>query len=67
MEGDFMEHLGIGMEDRDDGTVCMIQKGLIKKIIATAKTKGCNANKTHASLAALGSDTEGKPWDNQNH
>ena len=51
---------------RDDGTVCMTQKGMIKKIIATAKMKGCNPNKTPVSLTTLGSDTEGEPWD-QNH
>ena len=41
MEGDFTECLGIGMEHRDDGSVCMTQKGLIKKIVATAKMQGC--------------------------
>ena len=66
MEGDFMECLGVGMEHRDDRTVCVTQKGLIKKIIATAKMQGCNANKTPASLTAPGSDAEGEPWD-QNH
>ena len=66
-EGDFTECLGIGMEHRDDGTVCMTQKGLIKKIIlATAKMEGCNLNKTPALLTALGSDAEGAPW-NQDH
>ena len=29
MEGDFTECPGIGTEHRDDGTVCMTQKGLI--------------------------------------
>ena len=55
------------MEHTDDGTICcMTQKGPIKKIIATAKMKECNPNETHASTAAPGLDTEGKPWD-QNH
>ena len=66
MEGDFTECLGIGMEHRDDGSVCMTQKGLIKKIIATAKMQGCEPNKTPAPLTASGLDAEGKPWD-QNH
>jgi len=66
MEGDFAEHLGIGLEHRDDGSVCMTQKGLIEKIIATAKMQGCKPNKTPALQTALGSDAEGKPWD-QNH
>ena len=66
MEGDFTKHLGIGMEHRDDGSVCMTQKGSIKKIIATAKMQGCEPNKTPAPLTALGSDAKGEPWD-QNH
>ena len=44
----------------------MTQKALIKKIIATAKMQGCEPNKTPALQAALGSDAEGAPWD-QNH
>ena len=63
MEGDFTECLGVGTEHREDRTACMTQKGLIEKIIATTKMKECNANKTPALLTALGSDTEGKPWD----
>ena len=66
MEGNFTECLSIGMEHRDDGSVCMTQKGLIKKIIATAKMQGCKPNKTPALLTALGSDAEGEFWD-QNH
>ena len=66
MEGDFTECLGIGLEHRDDGTVCMTQKGLIEKIIATAKMQGCNANETPALLTVPGLDAEGEPWD-QNH
>ena len=66
MEGDFTECPGIGMEHRDDGTVCMTQKGSIKKIVATAEMKECNPNKTPALTAAPGSDAKGKPWD-QNH
>ena len=58
MEGDFTECLGIGMEHRDDGTV--------KKIIAAAKMKECNPNKTPALTTALGSDAKGELWD-QNH
>ena len=61
-----MEHLGIGVEHRDDRTVCMTQKGLIKKIIATTKTKECNPNKTPALTTALGPDAKGELWD-QNH
>ena len=66
MEGDFTEHLGVRMEHRDDRSVCMTQKGLIWKIISTAKMQGCKPNKNPALLAAPGSDAEGEPWD-QNH
>ena len=63
MEGDFAECLRIGMQQRDNRTICMTQKGLIKKIIMTAKMKECNPNKTPALTAALGLDAKGKPWD----
>ena len=63
MEGDFTKHLGIGMEHRDDGRVCMTQNGPIKKIIATAKMQGCKPSKTPALLTASGLDAEGEPWD----
>ena len=63
MEGDFAEFLGVGMEHRDDRTVWMVQKGSIKKIVATAKMKECNPNETPALTAALGSDAKGKPLD----
>ena len=66
MEGDFTKCLGIGVEHRDDRSVCMTQKGPIKKIIVTAKMQGCEPNKTPALLTASGSDAEGEPWD-QNH
>ena len=66
MEGDFTKHLSIGMEHRDDGSVCMTQKGPIKKTIAAAKMQGCKPNNTPALLTAPGSDAKGEPWD-QNH
>ena len=63
MEGDFTECLGIRMEHGDDRTIHMTQKGLIRKIIATAKMKECKTNKTPALTTALGLDAKGKPWD----
>ena len=66
MEGNFTECLGIRAQHRDDRNAHMTQKGLIKKIIATAKMQGCKPNKTPALLTALGLDAEGEPWD-QNH
>ena len=54
------------MECRDDRTICMTQKGPIKKIVARAKMEECNPNKTPALTAAPGFDAKGEPWD-QNH
>ena len=42
MEGDFTEHLGIGMEHRDDGSVCMTQKGPIEKSSQQPRCKDAN-------------------------
>ena len=66
MEGDFADCLGNGMEHGDDGAICMTWKGAVEKIIAMAKMKECNLNKTLAPTTALGSNAKGKPWD-QNH
>ena len=63
MEDDFMEHLGIGMEHRDDGTICVTQKGLIEKIIETTKTTGCKPNSAPAQQVASGSDPDRELWD----
>ena len=65
MEGDFAEHLGIGMQQRDNRTICMTQKGLIEKIISTAKMKKCNPSKTPAPTAAPGLDAKCKPWEKE--
>ena len=54
MEGDFGTHLGIGIKENEDGTQSMTQKGLIDRIVVTAKMIDCNPNKTPASAAALG-------------
>ena len=66
MEGNFKECLGTGIKHQDDRSACMTQKGLIKKMIATAKMEGCNPDKTLTTLTASGSDAEGAPW-NQDH
>ena len=52
--------------NRDDGTICMTQKGSIKKMIAAVKTKECNPSKTPAQTTASGPNAKVKPWD-QNH
>ena len=66
MEGNFTEHLGVGIEHRDDRTVNMTQKGSIEKIIATPWMKECKPSKTPALTTAPGLDAESQPWD-QNH
>ena len=44
-EGTFAEFLGIKFEKNlDDGSINMTQKGLINKIIETARMTGCNPN-----------------------
>ena len=53
MEGDFTKCLGIGMEHRDDGSVCMTQKGPIKKTIATARMQSCHQPATFAKNKTL--------------
>ena len=66
MEGDFAECLGITMEQRSDGAICVSQRGLIKRMIATAKMGECKPNKTPTLTTAPEVDPEGKHWD-QNH
>ena len=63
MEGHFTKCLGIGTQQRGSGTICMTQKGSIKKIIATAKMKECDPNKIPAPTTAPGLDAEGKHLD----
>ena len=65
IEGDFTEHLGIAIDKEADGTRCVHQKGLIKKIIETTKMTSCNPNHTPAMQVALGSDPEGAEWKNE--
>lgn len=43
----------------------MCQKGLIEKIIETAKMTSCNPNYTPTAQVALGTDPDGEPWDNK--
>ena len=63
LEGDFSTHLGIGIEENEDGTRWMTQKGLIDRIIEATKMTDCNPNKTPTLTVALGSDKDGEPWD----
>ena len=65
IEGDFTEYLGIGIEEKADGTRHMTQKGLIQKIVEATKMKGCKPNWTPAKREALGTDPDGERWDNK--
>ena len=64
IEGDFTEYLGIGIEELEDGTRHMTQKGLIEKIIENTKMTGSNPNKTPTTQVPLGSDADGEDYDN---
>jgi hypothetical protein len=66
-EGTFSEFLGIKFEKNDeDNSINMTQKGLIKKIIATAGMSDCNPNWTPASSTTpLGIDPDGEPMDEE--
>ena len=61
IEGEFTEYLGIGIEEREDSTWHMSQKGLITKIIETTKMTDCKPNWTPTTQVALDSDPEGEP------
>jgi hypothetical protein len=62
-EGSFSEFLGIKFEEnKDEGTITMTQKGLIKKIIAATGLEDCNPNRQPAAAAALGIDPDGEPY-----
>ena len=63
MEGDFTSYLGIGIDEFEDGSRHMTQKGLIKKVIQTTKMENCNPNWTPAIQLALELDPDGEPYD----
>ena len=57
--GSFQDYLGISFSNQKDGSTCMTQPGLIKKIIKATGMENCNANKTPALKACLGKDEDG--------
>ena len=65
IEDSFSSYLGIGIEELAGGTRHMTQMGLIKKIIITTKLEDCNPNWTPTTQAALGSDPDGEPYDQE--
>ena len=63
VEEDVHAFLGVEIDKRSDGSVEMTQKGLIKKILKTTGMEDCNAKSTPANVAPLGTDAQGKPFD----
>ena len=60
-EESFAEFLGIKFDNKPDGSINMTQKGLIQKVLETAKMTDCNPNATPTLATALGADKDGKP------
>ena len=62
----FAEFLGIKFETREDGSIQLTQKGLIKKTLEAASMTDCNPNSTPALQGGLGTDKNGEamtePW-----
>ena len=65
VEGDFSAFLGVAIEKRDDGTIHMHQRGLIKKVLAATKMEDCNGTHTPASTVALGPHEDDALWPNE--
>jgi len=62
-EETFNEFLGISYDTMPNGDIHLVQKGLIKKVIAAAGFERCSHNKLPASREALGIDPDGEPMD----
>ena len=57
----FAEFLGIKFETKQDGSIELTQKGLIKKTLEAANMTNCNPNSTPALQGGLGADKDGEP------
>ena len=62
IEGDFATFLGVEIKRLPDGRIHLLQEGLIKKVLETAKMKDCNANHVPAAPTPLGKDTNEEDW-----
>lgn len=58
-EGSFTEYLGIRYERKPDGSIWMVQSGLIDKIIEATGLTDCKPNSTPTTREALGSNPDG--------
>ena len=61
-EESFHEFLGIQIDKQPDGSLLLTQKGLIKKILETAKMEDCITKDTPAEAAPLGACEDAEPF-----
>ena len=61
-EESFHEFLGIQIDKQKDGSLLLTQKGLIKKILETAKMTDCITKDTPAEAAPLGACEDAEPF-----
>ena len=65
VEQDVHAFLGVQIKRNADGSVEMTQSGLIQKILNYTGMTDCNAKGTPSGLQPLGTDSEGKPFDEE--
>ena len=65
VEQDVHAFLGVQIKHNADGSVEMTQSGLIQKILNYTGMVDCNAKGTPCGLQPLGTDSEGKPFDEE--
>jgi len=63
LENNFTEYLGLGIETLADEARHITQKGLIKKVLASADMTNCHPNWTPTKKDPLATDPDGKPFD----
>ena len=57
--------LGVDFKPNNKGGYTMTQEGLIKKVLKTMRMQDCNRKATPAGTAPLGTDEDGKPYDEE--
>ena len=61
-DDDAYAFLGVDVNPHADGGYCMSQAGLTEKVLKTVQMEECNRKATPANTAPLGSDKDGKPF-----